>query len=308
MRLACPFLLIATLTAPATGGPDAALRRSTRDGLAYVAVPAGEFMMGCVDRDERCQPWERPRHRVRLRRSVWLGATEVTVGAYARYVERTKYRTRADRERRGRMWTLARGRWEWIDGLNWRTPLAAGQRAPDSWPALQIAWEDASSFCAWAGGRLPTEAEWERAARGGRDGEIYPWGNAATPEDRGIRYANGPDELTRGRFTTWLFFAGYRDGFEEVAPVARFAANGYGLYDMAGNAWEWVADWYARDYYARSPVEDPRGPPHGDAHVARGGSWGYAPEQHRSSERGFAEPGFWTATFGFRCALDDWPV
>jgi formylglycine-generating enzyme required for sulfatase activity len=282
-------------------------RRSPRDGLAYVRIPAGEFVMGCVDRDVHCQAAERPRHRVRLRQPVWIGATEVTVGAFRRFTKATRFRTRAEVEHRGRAWVQLRNQWDWISGLTWATPLKPAQNAPDTWPALQVAWSDARAYCDWAGGRLPSEAEWERAARGGRDDEIFPWGNAERPQDRSIHYANGPDEVTHGVFPSWTFFSGYRDGYADVAPVGQFAANGFGLYDMAGNAWEWVADWYAENYYAHSPTVDPSGPTTGAAHVVRGGSWSYAPEQHRSSERGFAETGFWTATFGFRCAIDDWP-
>jgi formylglycine-generating enzyme required for sulfatase activity len=286
--------------------PEETHRVSPRDHLAYVRIPAGEFTMGCVERDTRCHPAEKPPHRVRVR-EIWMGATEVTIAAYRRFTTTTGFRTRAEEEGRGRAWVHSRNRWEWIDGLTWTTPLHPGKRAPVAWPALQVSWADAAAYCAWAGGRLPTEAEWERGARGGRNGEIFPWGNADRPEVGAVKYANGPDEGTHRLYPSWSFFAGYRDAYDEVAPVARFAANGYGLYDMAGNAWEWVADWYAADYFSRSPTSDPRGPTDGTAHVVRGGSWGYAPEQHRSSERGFAEPGFWTATFGFRCALDDVP-
>ena len=311
MRCGRAGLVISAFAAAATIGSFASqsptLRRSPRDGLAHVLIPAGEFMMGCVEGDAYCQPSERPQHRVRTTRGFWLGATEVTVAAYRRFVTASGYRTRAERDNHGRAWVRARDEWDWIDRLRWSAPLRAGEPAPDSWPALQMAWDDAVAYCKWAGGRLPTEAEWERAARGGRDNEIYPWGNAKTPEAHGVKYANGSDELTHAKFPAWSFFAGYRDGYAEVAPVGRFAPNGFGLYDMAGNAWEWVADWYSPTYYGLSRGIDPPGPTTGNAHVARGGSWAYAPEQHRSSERGYAEPGFWTATFGFRCALDEMP-
>jgi formylglycine-generating enzyme required for sulfatase activity len=301
------FASLAIAVAWLAGLDSPSHRRSPRDGLAYVRVPAGEFQMGCVDTDNRCQPHERPRHRVRLRRAFWIGATEVTVGAFRRFITASGFRTRAEVEARGRAWVHANAQWEWIGGLSWAAPLRAGVRAPDQWPVLQVAWDDAASYCRWAGGRLPTEAEWEHSARGGRDGEIFPWGNEPRPEAGGVRYANGPDEGTHQRFPSWSYFAGYRDGYDEAAPVGRFAPNRFGLYDMAGNAWEWVADWYDASYFERSPAVDPTGPQSGSAHVVRGGSWGYAPEQHRASERGFAENGFWTATFGFRCALDDFP-
>jgi formylglycine-generating enzyme required for sulfatase activity len=281
--------------------------RSLRDGLAYVRIPPGEFLMGCVERDTRCHPSERPQLRVRQRRAVWLGATEVTVGAFRRFTKATGYRTRGEVERRGRAWVHARNRWEWIDGLTWTAPLKPGQGAPDTWPALQIGWTDAVAYCSWAGGRLPTEAEWERAARGGRDGEVFPWGNAERPEVGGVRYANGPDELTHRAYPSWSFFRGYSDDYADVAPVGRFASNGFGLYDMAGNALEWVSDWYDEAYFGRSPGIDPTGPSTGQAHVLRGGSWASPPEQFRSSARGHAEPDFWTATFGFRCALEELP-
>jgi len=310
LRLVAVGVLALTAIDPAARAQVAkssTYRRSPRDGQAYALIPAGEFSMGCLERDLRCKPAERPQHRVRMRRAVWMGMTEVTVGAFRRFATASGFRTRAEVEHRGRAWVQAHNQWDWIAGLTWATPLKATQSAPDTWPALQVAWSDARAYCEWAGGRLPSEAEWERAARGGRDDEIFPWGNAERPQDGSIRYANGPDEATHGVYPSWTFFGGYRDGYPDVAPVGQFAANRFGLYDMAGNAWEWVADWYAENYYAHSPSVDPRGPASGDAHVVRGGSWAYAPEQHRSSERGFAETGFWTATFGFRCAIDDWP-
>jgi formylglycine-generating enzyme required for sulfatase activity len=202
------------------------------------------------------------------------------------------------------------GSWKQDASATWSNP-GFPQSGRD--PAVCVSWEDAKAYAGWLSARtgksyrLLSEAEWEYAARGGRDGDVFPWGNAPLPEAGGVRHANGPDEGTHRRFPSWSYFVGYRDGYDEAAPVGRFAPNRFGLYDMAGNAWEWVADWYDASYFERSPAVDPTGPQSGSAHVVRGGSWGYAPEQHRASERGFAENGFWTATFGFRCALDDFP-
>lgn len=269
-----------------------------------VRLPAGTFTMGCVVGDSGCETWELPRHQVTLSRNVWMSRTEITVAAYRRFVSATGFRTRAQETGRGRDWNATSGEWEWMAGLTFERPFADGSPLEEQWPAVQIAWHDADAYCRWAGGRLPTEAEWEYGARGGRDGLKFPWGDAPIPRDAGRDHANGPDERTLQRFPRWDVFTGYDDGFARLAPVVRFAANGFGLHDMAGNAWEWVADWFGDDYYRHSPAVDPKGPARGSARVVRGGAWGYAPKQHRNSERGYADPDFRTATFGFRCVFD----
>jgi formylglycine-generating enzyme required for sulfatase activity len=241
-----------------------------------------------------------------LTRSFWISQTEVTIGAFGRFSAAAGYRTSAEQKGQGRFWLTDAG-WEWVPGLTWRAPFVASTAGDPEWPAVQVSWSDGDAFCRWVGGRLPTEAEWEYAARGGRDGERFPWGNAPTPLVDKTVHANGPDERTRRRFPLWDTFTGFDDGHELLSPVGRFAPNGFGLFDMAGNAWEWVADWYTPDAYATLPSVDPRGPESGSAHVARGGSWAYAPRQLRSSERGWADTGFWTATFGFRCVLERLP-
>jgi formylglycine-generating enzyme required for sulfatase activity len=279
--------------------------RSARDGLSYVRLDPGTFVMGCVPGDSSCTPEERPARRVSIGKPIWISRTEVTVDAFSRFVAATGYQTEAERTGRGRFWQTDQG-WDWVQGLTWRRPFPNVPADPQ-WPAVQVSWADSDAFCRWSGGRLPTEAEWEYAARGGRNRERFPWGNNPTPLVAGKIQANGPDERTLGRFPLWEIFTGFDDGYEMLAPVGRFAPNGFGLFDIAGNAWEWVGDWYAPDAYAKLPAVDPHGPENSAGHVARGGSWGYAPRQLRSSERGWAEPGFWTATFGFRCIRDEAP-
>jgi len=305
MRILIPLLLLLGLLLVQN---DSERPAGIKDAEKIVRLPAGTFIMGCVIGDSGCVDAELPRHKVRLTHDVWMMATEVTVGDFGRFVTATRYRTRAEQTGHGRDWNQQKGEWEWVPGLSFRKPYADRTFAEDAWPAVQTSWSDADAYCRWTGGRLPTEAEWEYAARGGRTGEKFPWGDGPTPLADGRHYANGPDESLHREFPRWDIFSGYDDGYPRLAPVGHFAPNGFGLYDMAGNAWEWVHDWYAGDWYSKSPTDDPIGPGAGDARVVRGGSWGYAPKQHRNSERGFAEPEFWTTTFGFRCAYNRPPA
>jgi sulfatase modifying factor 1 len=217
--------------------------------------------MGCVPRDGACEADERPRHGVTIWRAFQLMTTEVTVGQF-------------------RASSVARpGQPNWNKG--------------DRQPVVNVTWDDARAFCTWAKGRLPTEAEWEYAARGGRSGTIYPWGNEASHE-----FANYGTDLCCGGL------AQGRDAWEHTSPVGSFAANGYGLYDMAGNVWEWVADRYDATYYAGSPARDPPGPPSGSYRVVRGGSWFCYPTLLRVSTRYWIVPGLRLINLGFRCARD----
>jgi formylglycine-generating enzyme len=301
MRILIPLLLLLGLLLVQN---DRERPAEIKDTEKIVRLPGGTFIMGCVIGDSGCVEAELPRHEVRLTHDVWIMATEVTVRNFARFEAASGYRTSAKVTGRGRDWNHQTGEWEWVRGLSFRKPYADGTVADEQWPAVQVSWSDADTYCRWSGGRLPSEAEWEYAARGGRSEEKFPWGDMPTPSVNGRRYANGPDESLHRLFPRWDIFSGYDDKYPRLAPVAQFEANGFGLYDMAGNAWEWVNDWYAADWYAKSQKDDPGGPASGDTRVVRGGSWGYAPKQLRNSERGFAEPYFWTATFGFRCAYD----
>lgn len=286
------------------GRASAPARENASDGPTYVRIAPAVFMMGCVPGDGACDEIEHQRHEVSLTRGYWIATTETTVGAYARFVAATGWRTRADETGRGRFWRHDIGEWDWIEGLSWRTPYDPHAPAAADAPAVQIAWRDADAFCRWSGGRLPTEAEWEYAARGGLADARYPWGDASMPLVAGVRQANSPDESTHREFSSFAYFTGYDDGFARAAPVASFAPNGFGLHDTAGNAYEWTNDWIAEAPYGSAPRTDPQGLPAGEVKALRGGGWGYPPEHLRASHRAYADPDFWTATFGFRCARD----
>jgi formylglycine-generating enzyme required for sulfatase activity len=151
-------------------------------------------------------------------------------------------------------------------------------------PVVNITWKDAQAFCNWNGGRLLTEAEWEMAARGGLIGALYPWG----------------DEID-------CSLANYGDCVGGTSPVGDYDPNGYGLYDMAGNVWEWVADWDSGSYYRNSPDENPAGPAEGEYRVLRGGSWGNIESRIRVAHRLFNLPSYPHDFIGFRCASSELP-
>jgi formylglycine-generating enzyme required for sulfatase activity len=273
-----------------------------------VWIPGGEFSMGSeASADALCElPGitrdAQPIHRVRVA-GFWMDATEVTNEAFAAFVAATGYVTVAERTpnpadfpgapadllvpgstlfappdrqvdlRDARQW------WRWAPGADWQHPdgPASTNTGRERHPVVHVAWEDAMAYAAWTGGRLPTEAEWEFAARGGLTGKLHPWGNAATVP--GAHHAN----IHQGRFPMHDTGA---DGHAGIAPVASYAANAYGLFDMSGNVWEWVSDWYRPDYYATlaaagGVASNPTGPassfdpaePQAQKRVQRGGSF-----------------------------------
>lgn len=312
------------LTSPHTSAAQAKIPRD------MVLVPGGEFWMGS---SEPMFPDAHPWHRVYLG-SFYIDQTLVTNDAFASFVSATGYLTTAEQAPRPEEFpgappeNLVAGSvvfsppghpvplndhlqwWSYVKGANWRHPQGPNSdlRHKGRHPVVHVAYRDAESYCQWQGKRLPTEAEYEYAARGGLDRKTYAWGNEFKP--RGKFMANTfqghfPDKNTA------------EDGYVTTSPVASFPANGYGLYDMSGNVWEWTSDWYRPDYYAKlaasgEVTRNPRGPadsydpgePGVAKKVQRGGSF-LCTDQYCSrymvGGRGKGEPDTGTNHLGFRC-------
>jgi formylglycine-generating enzyme len=231
-------------------------------GLEFVRIPGGTFDMG--DSFSDGDPDEKPLHRITLP-DYYMGKTEVTVAQFNKFVQVTNYVTEA--EKQGRANTYNGVSWVPTNGANWRNP---GFTQNDNHPVTVISWNDAVAFCEWAGCRLPTEAEWEYAARNAGQSIKYCWGNGNPVGRIG---GNVADRSAQRLFNTMFIFNDYDDGYIYTAPVANFNANELGLFDMTGNVWEWCQDWYESGYYGSSPSLNPQGPSTGVHHVMRGGSW-----------------------------------
>jgi len=170
----------------------------------------------------------------------------------------------------------------------------------DGYPVIRVTFDDARTYCEWAGARLPTEAEWEKAARG-EEGFLFPWGNDELQND----LANFCDEGCPGHSVEYTE-VGFNDGYREVAPVGSYPAGAspFGALDMAGNVLEWVADWYAVDYYSQSPLSNPAGPDNGTKHIIRGGSWWSLRDGLRPAARASKDLDYSSDMVGFRCVVD----
>jgi formylglycine-generating enzyme required for sulfatase activity len=260
-----------------------------------VFIPAGEFVMGSDEGDEMADSDEFPQRLIYLD-SFYIDKYEVTNEQFARFVEATGYLT--DAERQGWGYTLTKRGWDKVNGADWRHPYGPGSDIRDKMnhPVVLVSWNDADAYCRWAGKRLPTEAEWEKAARG-TDGRRFPWGNTS-PESKKLNFCDSNCDFT------WRE-EGIDDGYKHTAPVGSYTAGAspYGVLDMAGNVWEWVADWY--DHYNPSPGPNPQGPKSGKCKVARGGAWTSSELDVRSANRVCGLPFNRIAFTGFRCA---WPL
>jgi formylglycine-generating enzyme required for sulfatase activity len=258
------------------------------DNMLLVYVPEGPFLMGSADNDADADEDEQPQHRVNLD-AFWIDQTEVTNAMFAGFLNSQGNQTEG-----GATWLDADDEQVLIELVGGEWLATSGY---DNHPVVVITWYGAVAYCQWAGRRLPTEAEWEKAARG-PDGSIYPWG-----DEFDSSLANVDDET---RYDDYKVTCGPRgcDGFERSAPVGSFpdGVSLYGALDMAGNIWEWVADLFSEEYYDQSPVNNPIGPSSGDARSFRGGSWINTAKFIRSTNRGNDSPDLSANGLGFRCA------
>ena len=264
------------------------------DGMVLHYVPEGDFEMGSNDGPSN----EQPQHTVYLN-AFWIDQTEVTNAMFAKFLAKTEHQTDAEKE--GWAWVLDGDSWNQVNGADWQHPQDPESNLDglDDYPVIQVSWNDATAYCQWAERRLPTEAEWEKAAGGiltEEEARTYPWGNDVPSGD----LVNFCDEnCTRD----WKD-SSINDGYERTSPVGNYPAGAspYGALDMAGNVWEWVSDSYDSNYYASSPRENPTGPSINGTKVFRGGSWVYAAPKVRVRNRGRGGANDRVESVGFRCA------
>ncbi len=242
-----------------------------------VHIPDGDFLMGAAEHDAEGEPIEKPQHTVFLE-AFWIDRMEVSNQQYRLCVEAGACQAPT---------TCDFGQVAFDDGTRLHHPVVC------------VTWHDAQSYCQWASGQLPTEAQWEKAARG-TDGRIYPWGDTID-----CSRGNVDDEVHVDAYVV----PGGRgcDGYEGTAPVGSYprGASPYGVLDMAGNVWEWVRDWRDWEYYDRSPSHNPQGPAAGDLKIVRGGSWHYGYRFMRATTRHSAPPEHRADALGFRCVTQE---
>lgn len=308
-----------------------------------VWIPGGIYDMGASDSDRMALSHEKPKHTVKVD-GFYMDETEVTNAQFSRFIQATNYITTAERPVD---WELIKQQlppgtpkphdslllpgsllfkktkesvpnlydfsqwWRWTNGANWKQPEGKGSSidGKDNHPVVHVSYEDAMAYCHWAGRRLPTEAEWEFAARGGKRDKIYFWGDLT---DKLSSYVNSWE----GEFPVDNTQA---DGFEKSAPVKTYPPNGYGLYEISGNVWEWTSDWYSSQYYQyckeNSITNNPKGPneafnpnnPYMDERIIRGGSFlcnaSYC-ASYRVSSRMATDPNTSLEHLGFRTVMD----
>jgi formylglycine-generating enzyme required for sulfatase activity len=268
--------------------------------------------MGSEDADSIPADGEGPIRTVTID-PFWLDRYPVTNAQFAEFIRASDYRTEAEvfgwsfvfaghlrghethaQHPEGLQW------WRRIDGADWSHPEGpdSSVETRENYPVVQVSWNDAAAYCAWAGKRLPTEAEWEFAARGGLEGKRFPWGDELTPG--GVHLCNVWQGECPDRDTG-------EDGYSAPAPVDAYGPNGYGFYTIAGNTWEWCADWFSPDHHLHATRMNPVGPDGGQARAMRGGSYlchaSYC-NRYRVAARTSNTPDSSTTNIGFRCARD----
>ena len=307
-----PSTPVRTATAPVAQAANGSV-----EGMAL--VPGGEFLMGTEDPGGFPADGEGPVRSVCVN-PFYIDTCAVTNTDFEQFARETGYRTDAERfgwsfvfhmfvgekARRTAKQAAAEAPWWWvINGAYWRRPEGPGSNLKQRWnhPVTHISWNDATAYCEWAGKRLPTEAEWEYAARGGLSQKRYAWGDELTPDGEhrcNIWQGVFPDENSAD------------DGYKGTAPVDAYEPNGYGLYNVAGNIWEWTRDWFSPTFHIEmghinGPRDNPQGPPSGASKTIRGGSYlchdSYC-NRYRVAARTSNTPDSSTGNLGFRCVID----
>jgi formylglycine-generating enzyme required for sulfatase activity/tRNA A-37 threonylcarbamoyl transferase component Bud32 len=279
-------VLIQTETSAAKSVPTPGIgstQVSPKDGMVMIYIPAGEFLMGSdKTKDSQADYNELPQHKVYLD-AYWIDVTVVTNAMFTAFFQASGYKTDAEKAGWAYVFVSKNGSWNQVNGADWRHPKGpqSNLQSLEKHPVVQVSWNDAQAYCQWSGRRLPSEAEWEKAARG-VDGRIYPWGDAA-PDPNKLNYNGVIGDTTA--------VGSYPSG-----------ASSYGALDMAGNVSDWVNDWYSDTYYQQSPSINPIGPTSGTYRVLRGGSWYGSGRNARSAYRSWDTPDIRYGIIGFRCA------
>jgi sulfatase modifying factor 1 len=298
--------------AASTGLSSQRIRATEGSTEDMILLEGGDFLMGTDAREGFPADGEGPVRRVTLD-SFYIDPRPVTNEAFAKFIEATHYRTESEQfgwsfvfegdlspEQRESQTVHGAEWWRRIEGAVWNHsegPASDILNRPTH-PVVQVSWNDASAYAAWAGKRLPTEAEWEYAARGGLEQKLYPWGDDLTPNGQHL------SNVWQGAFPTHNTA---EDGFASTSPVDAFPPNAFGLYSMTGNTWEWCADWFDAEYHLHATRTNPIGPPTGTARMLKGGSYlchkSYC-NRYRVAARSSNTPDSATTNISFRCVRD----
>ncbi|MDQ1913614.1 formylglycine-generating enzyme family protein [Paenibacillus sp. GD4] len=288
--------------------------KSSDPTVGMIRLEGGTFLMGTDNQEGFPEDGEGPVRSVTLK-PFYIDPCTVTNAEFQAFIDATGYKTEAEQFGWSFVFHLLvppetakkvsqvvqKTPWWWnVEGASWKHPEgpeSSIEARPDH-PVVHVSWNDAMAYCQWSGKRLPTEAEWEYAARGGLVQKKYPWGDILKPEGKhmcNIWQGKFPDKNNAS------------DGYQGTAPVRAFEPNGFGLYQVSGNVWEWCSDWFSRDYHLKASTTDPQGPSAGQARVMRGGSYlchkSYC-NRYRVAARTANTPDSSTGNIGFRCAAD----